>query len=480
MASSRNNNLTHNCFWFRRGCAGRTEGIVAVAGTMMLALLVVAATIFGAPPSFASPSETIQRLLPSVVRITVHTLTGNAEDPAGESYGSGFIVDPNGYIVTNQHVVEGAYEIIVTLSDGMLRHAKLVGTGGDVDIALLKIETHHILEPVVLADSNETKIGEEVFAIGNPYGIGITVTRGIISAINRDLNRSAFDAYLQTDAAINRGNSGGPLINGAGQVIGISTAYYRGAIEKGGSIGLGFAIPSAVARTMIDLIRQYGYPKVGWIGVDGQTLTADMASALGLDHKTGAILASIRKDGPSIGLLQPDDIILEVEGEKLLDMRMLQRAAIRSIGLPIRLKVLRRNIERQVIVTPTERPASRANPSASSLDPKSVNGEKFGLSLLPLDENRRARLNLPSDAVGVYIGNVAAISAASEAGLVAGDIIESVQLGAVRTGAEVTDALAVLKNKGRDFALLRVRSRDQTRFVTLHLIWQGPEHDPNN
>lgn len=478
MASIKKTTSPHNvCSWCRP-IAERSIG--ARVRAILFALVATTTLLPGAAHAGPSASEMIERMLPSVVRITVHALTSSAEGGAEESFGSGFVVDPKGYILTNQHVVDRAYEIIITLNDGTIHHAKLVGTADDVDLALLKIESHHPLKAANFADSNETKIGEEVFAIGNPFGIGTTVTRGIVSAINRDLSRSTFDSYIQTDAAINRGNSGGPLVNGNGEVVGISTAYYRGTAEKGGSIGLGFAIPSTVAKTLIDLIRQYGYPRVGWLGVDGQTLTAEMASALGLDHKTGAILISVRADGPSFGALQPEDIILEVEGEKLLDMRMLQRAAVGSIGRPVRLKILRQALERQVVVTPTERPLSRPSNAKALRPAASAKAGTFGLTLSLLDERKRSELNLPGNVTGVYIANVATISAAAEAGLSKGDIIESIQLQTIRTEGDVTAALATLKETGRDFALLRVRSRDKMKFVTLHLIWQGPTHDPNN
>lgn len=422
----------------------------------------------------AGSAEMIQHLLPSVVRITVHQLVDDAKAQDAESFGTGIIVDPAGYIVTNRHVVERAYEVIVTLNDGAIHHAKLIGDGGDVDLALLKIDSHHKLAAVVLANDANVRIADEVFAIGNPYGIGTTVTRGIVSAINRDLNRSPFDSYLQTDAAINRGNSGGPLVNSKGEVIGISTAYYRGPLEKGGSIGLGFAIPSTVAKTIIDLIRQHGYPRVGWFGVDGQTLNSEMASALDLPHASGAIIVSVRHDGPSVDALRPDDIVLEIDGQKLLDMRMFQRAAVGSIGKPVRLKILRERKEQQIIVTPAERPVARVTPAKTSSSDGLGNANPFGLTLAPLDEARRSELSLSKAAPGVNVENVASISASAEAGISKGDVIESVQLRPVYAKGEVVSALAELTKQRRDFALLRIRSGDRVRFVTLHLIWQGP------
>lgn len=443
------------------------------AVSIVFGLAAIAMIAYSTYAAASTQSAMIERLLPSVVRITVHKLQNASEQGLEESYGSGFIVDRTGFIITNQHVVEGAYEIIVTLNDGVLRHAKLVGTGGDIDLALLKIEARSQLQPLVFGDSEALKVADEVFAIGNPYGIGTTVTRGIVSAVNRDLSRSPFDSYIQTDAAINKGNSGGPLVNGKGEVIGVNAAYYRGMVERGGSIGLGFAIPSEVAKAAIDLIRQFGYLKFGWLGVDGQTMTAEMAGALGIDYKTGAIIIAVRNDGPSAGLLEADDIILEVDGKKLLDMRMLQRAAVSALGKAVRLKVLRQNVEQYVVVTATERPFLRASPAPQSTT-ASGDINSFGLALTALTASRRRELAMSDDAAGVSIVSVAPISAAAEAGLSNGEVIESIQFHPMRTEKDVASALSALATKKQDFALIRVRSRDRTRFVVLHLIWEGP------
>lgn len=443
-------------------------------------LSVVAFLVFLADPTCvvaASPAGMIERLLPGVVRITVHKLESGAERADAASFGSGFIIDRTGYVVTNQHVVDGAYEIVVTLNDGTIHHAKLIGTGRDVDLAVLKIEAAQELQPLAFGDSNEARIGDEVFAIGNPYGIGTTVTRGIISAVNRDLNRSMFDSYIQTDAAINRGNSGGPLVSGNGEVVGVNTAYYRGLMEKSGSIGLGFAIPSAVVKSLVDLIRQYGYPKIGWLGVDGQSLTTEMASALGLNQKTGALLISVRGDGPSAGLLEPNDVILSINDTELIDMRMLQRAAAGSLGRPVKLAVLRQDKLHQLIVTPTERPLPQAAITKHSYV-ASVEPGSLGLALSELSDSTRRELNMAANAPGVFVSNTAPISPAAEAGISKNDVIESVQLRPVYSANDVVSKLSAVAARNGNFAVLRIRSRDDVRFVTLHMIWEGPSQAP--
>lgn len=456
------------CFGLK-SCSG-----VALATLLMLVLAPVIAARASSDDSSAQV-RMIESLLPGVVRITTHSLSGDPKIiDERESYGSGFVVDKSGYIVTNAHVINGAYEIIVTLNDGTVRHAKLVGEGGEVDLAVIKIETRLPLQPLRFAEGAEVRIGDEVFAVGNPYGIGTTVTKGIVSALNRDLTRSVFDSYIQTDAAINRGNSGGPLVNRDGEVVGVNTAYYKGPVEKGGFIGLGFAIPSTVVKSVVDLIRRYGYPKVGWFGIDGQTLSPEMGAALGLDHVTGAILVTVKNGGPSAGILEPDDIVLEIDGENVVDMRMLQRAAVSDLGRPIHLKILRKRKELNVVVKPWERPVEFSARPLTSSTPSDDNGSNFGLALTALTDERRTEFGMASADAGVSVKDVTPISAAAEAGLARGDIIESVQLHPMRSRDDVAGALANLSREKRDFALLRVRSRNQTRYLTLHLIWEGP------
>lgn len=433
-------------------------------------------SIWVSDASASRHSGTIERLLPSVVQITTHALANAAErtnDQAG--YGSGFIIDPSGYIITNQHVVQDAYQIVVTLWDGSVYHAKLLGSGGDLDIAVLKIDVHHTLQSMTFGDSNALKIGDDVLAIGNPYGVGTTVTKGIISAVNRDLNRSIFDSYIQTDAAINRGNSGGPLVNTSGDVVGVNTAYYKGPAENGGFIGLGFAVPSAVAKAAFDLIRQFGYLRVGWLGVDGQTLAPEMATALGIEHKTGAILVDVKSEGPSVGKLEASDIVTEIDGESLVDVRMLQRIAAVSIDKPLRLKVLRKGEERIVVVSPSVRGDARASRGQDqSSSTSAVNDKLFGLSLDFLTDIERTKRGFSNDVTGVLVTSVASVSAAAEADLAPGDLIESIQLRPVRNPDEVVAVLGALRQEGEKFAVLRVKSGSRIRFVTLHLIWEGP------
>ena len=240
-----------------------------------------------------------------------------------QSLGSGFIIDPEGYVVTNNHVIEGADEITVTLQDNTTLKATLVGHDDRTDLALLKVQSDKPLPAVKFGDSDAARVGDWVLAIGNPFGLGGSVTAGIVSARGRDIQQGPYDDFIQTDAAINKGNSGGPLFNMAGDVIGINTAILS---PSGGSIGLGFAIPSGEARVVVDQLRQYHRARRGWLGVRIQQVTPDIAETLGLHGSDGALVAGVNTGGPADRAhLQNGDVILTFNGQKLHEMRTLPR-----------------------------------------------------------------------------------------------------------------------------------------------------------
>jgi serine protease Do len=246
------------------------------------------------------------------------------------SLGSGFIVDPAGYIVTNNHVIEGADEITVILHDDTRLKAEVLGRDGKTDVAVLKIKTDKKLVPAIWGDSDKARVGDWVLAIGNPFGLGGSVSAGIVSARQRDIHSGPYDDYLQTDAAINRGNSGGPMFNVQGEVIGINTAIYS---PSGGSIGIGFAIPSNIAREVAnELISDPGHVvHRGWLGVRIQAVTDEVAETLGLDKARGALVTSVNENGPAqTGGIQPGDVILSFDGKPVVDMRHLPRLVASS------------------------------------------------------------------------------------------------------------------------------------------------------
>ncbi|MDP9095392.1 MAG: Do family serine endopeptidase, partial [Pseudomonadota bacterium] len=239
------------------------------------------------------------------------------------SLGSGFIIDKSGYIVTNNHVIDGADEISVTLTDNTTLKAKLVGKDDRVDLALLKVETDHPLTAVSFGDSDTSRVGDWVLAIGNPFGLGGSVTAGIVSARGRDIRQGPYDDFIQTDAAINRGNSGGPLFNMNGEVIGINTAIYS---PSGGSVGIGFSVPANLAKPVIMQLREYGHARRGWLGVRIQQVTPDIAEAIGLKDVQGAMVAGMNDGGPADKAgIHNGDVILKFNGQDVKEMRTLPR-----------------------------------------------------------------------------------------------------------------------------------------------------------
>jgi serine protease Do len=316
----------------------------------------------GAPESFADLSA---QLLPTVVNIsTSQTLKANARNPMLQappgspleelfknfsgpsqprhvtSLGSGFIIDPSGLVVTNNHVIDDADQITVTLNDGTSLPAKVVGRDDKTDLALLKIGARRPLPAAHFGDSDRARIGDWVIAIGNPFGLGSTVTAGIVSARNRNINSGPYDEFLQTDAPINRGNSGGPLFDMGGNVVGINSAIYS---PSGGSVGIGFAIPSNLARDIIAQLRQFGQVRRGWVGVNIRQVTPDLIGGLGLPAPTGALVGQVTPNGPAARAgIRTGDVILAFDGKRIPDPGTLSRlAAAAPIGKTVNVEVLR-------------------------------------------------------------------------------------------------------------------------------------------
>lgn len=450
-------------------------------------LAAVTITTVGAFNYFRQPklerAGAIESLLPSVVRITTHSMVKD-EAPAAkpgdmkvqESFGSGFIVDKTGYIVTNRHVVKGAYEIMVRLNDGAPVRAKLIGHGGDIDIALLKIDTTKKLSPVKFGASETLALGDDIIVIGNPFGLGTTVTAGVLSAMNRDLGFSMFDSFLQTDAPINHGNSGGPIFDMKGRVIGVSTAYYTGGNAKGGSIGLGFAIPAEQAQEIVSLLRTYGYLKVGWLGVDGATLTPEMVNALGLKVPSGAVVADVEKGSPADGVLQTGDIIIEVDGAALDDMRMLRREAAASLGKRQKLKFLRNGKAETATITPVEWPGAQRLPEAP-IQPMAEGGggvaSALGFASAQITQDMREQFKIDPSQRGVVVTKVEGRSAAADSGLQIGDVVETAQLYPVDVPDDLPKRVDETLKAGRGYIALLVRSQGKPKFVSLPLNWEA-------
>ncbi len=395
-----------------------------------------------------------------------------------QSLGSGFVIDAQeGIVITNNHVIADADEIEVNFSDGSKLDAELIGRDTKTDLAVLKVDaTKKKLKAVKFGDSNAIRIGDWVMAIGNPFGLGGTVTVGIVSARDRDINAGPYDDFIQTDAAINRGNSGGPLFNMDGEVIGINTAIIS---PTGGSIGIGFSIPSELAVGVIAQLREFGETRRGWLGVRIQPVTADIAESLGMATADGALVAGIIKGGPvDNGVIQPGDVIISFDGKKIKEMRDLPRIVADSpVGKDVDVVVVRKGEEQTVKVKLGRLEDGEQLASAGSGDDEAAGDEAplataniLGMTVAELNDESRSQFEIAADVSGVVITEVAENSAAAEKGVSAGEVITEIAQESVATPQDVVDRIEALKEQGRKNALLMLASKTgELRFITLRM-----------
>jgi serine protease Do len=388
--------------------------------------------------------------------------------PRIASLGSGFIIDPSGLVVTNNHVIANAEQITVTLSDDTTLQAEVIGRDAVTDLALLKVEPKAPLPAATWGDSNKTKVGDWVLAIGNPFGLGGTVTSGIISATARDIHSSPYDDFLQTDASINRGNSGGPMFNLAGEVIGINTAIFS---PSGGSIGIGFAIPSAFAKPIIDQLKASGKVERGWIGARIQPVTDEIAEAIGLDKGRGAMIAMVDASSPAAqAKLQPGDVILAYDGKPIDRSRQLPRlVADTPPETAIKLTMWRdgkeQEIELKVAALNTNRPPPAPAEPEKPKPPPSV--DALGLKLTKITPELRKQFSLPDVAKGVVVTEVPQNSPGAIQGLRPGDLVIAVGRDAVAGPEDLQQKVAAAKKIGHKRVLVRVEREGTARFVAL-------------
>ncbi|MCG8507631.1 MAG: DegQ family serine endoprotease, partial [Rhodospirillales bacterium] len=451
------------------------------------------------PESFADLAD---QLLPSVVNIsTTQTVQGRSgpefpQLPPGSpfeeffkefferqpqqqqrsrkatSLGSGFIVDASGYVVTNNHVIQDAEEITVVLQDETRLDAELVGRDSKTDLAVLKVESAKPLPAVPWGDSDTMRVGDWVLAIGNPFGLGGTVTAGIISARGRDINTGPYDDFLQTDASINRGNSGGPMFNLDGGVVGINTAIFS---PSGGSIGIGFAIPSAIAKNVVRQLIEHGTVKRGWLGVHIQSVTEEIAETLGLEDAKGALVASVIKDGPAEAAdIEAGDVILEFDGEEVSAMRRLPRiVADTDVGSTVDVLIWRNSETKTVQVTVGELDAGEAQMAA--LTEQSGDGgpekriESLGMTLAVITESHRQKFSLGEETKGLVVTAVEDGGPASEKGIRPGDVIVEVSQEDTTNPVQVADLVESAKKDGRKSVLLLVEGQGRLRFVAVRI-----------
>ncbi len=384
--------------------------------------------------------------------------------------GSGFIIDPAGYIVTNNHVVDGATDVSVTLTDGSKYKAKVIGRDAKTDLALVKIDAGHALPYVAFGDSDTAHEGDWVIAVGNPYGLGGTVTAGIVSAHGRDIHSGPYDDFLQIDAPINPGNSGGPLFNQTGQVVGIDSAIYS---PNGGSVGIGFAIPSNVAKTVVAQLRDHGTVARGWLGVSMQPLTPALAKAAGLSNSNGVMVDSVVDNSPAAhASVQQGDVITGFNGKPVTDARDLAMdvAGVAS-GTRAEMTVWRSGSSHTLSVTIGDEQQQtklssaepKATPAAASLP------HPVGMSLAALTDDARSQLNLDANASGVLVNSVTPGGHADESGIQPGDIIERVNGTRVSSPDQLVGALRDAEQQNRQAVSLLVRRDGQTSYLGLQL-----------
>ena len=401
---------------------------------------------------------------------------GNEQTPRRvNSLGSGFIIDASGLVVTNNHVIADADEINVILNDGTKLKATLVGKDNKSDLALLRVHADQPIKAVKFGDSDKLRLGEWVIAIGNPFSLGGSVTAGIVSARNRDINSGPYDNYIQTDAAINRGNSGGPLFNLNGEVVGVNTAIIS---PSGGSIGIGFAVPSNSAIAVIDQLRQFGETRRGWLGVRIQQVTDDIAESLNISPAHGALVAGVDDKGPAKPAgIEPGDVVVSFDGHDVKEMHDLPRVvADTPVGKVVDVVVIRKGKQEthKVTVGRLQDNEKVAEASAKQEAPpdKSVVQKTLGLELSGLSDELRRKFKIKSAVSGVLVTGVdpSVAMADPDKRLAAGDVIVEVQYQAVTSPADIQKRVDQLKEQGKKIAVLLVSNANgETRFVALNL-----------
>src|SRR5579883_838831 len=390
------------------------------------------------------------------------------------SLGSGFIIDPSGIVVTNNHVIADADEVTVILNDGTRLKAEIMGRDTKVDLALLRVKPEKPLTAVQFGDSDKLRLGEWVIAIGNPFSLGGTVTAGIVSARNRDINSGPYDNYIQTDAAINRGNSGGPLFNLDGEVIGINTAIIS---PSGGSIGIGFSVPSKTAIPIIEQLREYGETRRGWLGVRIQQVTDDIADSLNIKPARGALVAGVDEKGPAKPAgIEAGDVIIKFDGKDIKEMKDLPRiVADTPVGKDVDVVVVRKGKEETRSVKlgrleDGEKLAALTPNKEAAPQEKTIVQKTLGLNLANMSDELRKRYKIKDSIKGVVITGVEANSAAADKRLNAGDVVVEVSQEAVNDTDALQKRVDQLKKEGRKSALLLVANADgELRFVALSL-----------
>jgi serine protease Do len=490
------------------------QNLLGSAAVGLLAFGFVAAPI-ATPPAQAqleqlpSVADLAERLLPSVVEISVQSKSDTAgppmqlpelpdnspfkdffdeflkkqrkgqppeqQDRQVNSMGSGFVVDATGLIVTNNHVVEGAEAIEVHFQDSTILKAELVGRDPKTDLAVIRVKPDKLLPIVAFGDSDVLRIGEWVVAIGNPFGLGGSVSLGIVSARNRDINAGPYDDFIQTDAAINKGNSGGPLFNLKGEVVGINTAIFS---PTGGSVGIGFSVPANTAKGVVDQLIKYGETRRGWFGVKIQSVTDDIAESMAMGKAHGALIADVTKTGPAEKAgIEPGDVVIEFNGKAVNAMRDLPRiVADTEIGKKVPVKIFRKGKELELMaevgrLEDGEKVIAQQD-SNSGTTPAPAVLTVLGMTVSSMTDELRQKYTIDADVKGAVVTEVAADSAAADKRLEPGDVITEAGEKAVTGVADISASIEEAEKAGKNSVLLLVSKggkQTEMRFIALKL-----------
>lgn len=481
-----------NSIALRRDQALWVMRLTALALFSVLFLMVQSVHAQSRPSSFADLAEDVAA---SVVNITTTTLVEEGTGPGfnvpegspfeeffrdfndrrgdggprprrSQALGSGFVISEDGFVVTNNHVIAEADEIVVEFTSGKRLTAEVIGADAETDIAVLKVEPDEPLPFVRFGDSDTARVGDWVLAVGNPLGQGFSVSAGIVSQRNRELS-GAYDDFIQTDAAINRGNSGGPLFNMDGEVIGVNTAILS---PTGGSIGIGFSMASNVVTRVVDQLREFGETRRGWLGVVIQDVTSDIAESIGLTPVRGALISEVPPGPAAEAGIVAGDVILSFDGQEVDDTRgLVQAVGNAEVGKVVRVMIFRDGATQTLAVTLGRR--ETANRTAMEPTPQGdiapAEAERFGMTLWALDDERRAELGLEPDVAGLFVAEIDEASEAFEKGLRPGDLITDVAQEPVASIADFDARVALAESEGRRSILLLLRRDGAPRFIAL-------------
>jgi serine protease Do len=456
----------------------------------MLRMIFVAFALFVAGACFQQPvfarsmesgdAVVARKATPAVVNIS----TGKVKAPEKptdsarrvKTYGSGFVIDPSGIIVTNKHVIDGALDVKVVFSNGDRVSARLIAAAAMLDLALLKVDVGHPLPTLEWGNSDTLQVGDPVLTIGNQLNVGLSVAAGIVSGLNRDLQDSAFDSYIQTDAAINHGNSGGPLVDGEGKVVGVDTALFNPE-ENGGFIGIGFAIPSDTARYVTKILLDPQHPMPGWLGVTFQDMTEELTHALGFKPRVpvnGAIISAVDPSGPGAQIgLRPGDVLETINGEAWPDARAFMRAIVMTrVGQKAVLTIWRDGAEKEITATVAEWPNLMPNGgmmSGKMADMMIASAPDPGVRLAAITDADRKKYSLDPKLAGVLVASVQKDCEARDLGIVAGDVLTAVQGVPVTSPEDVRRAVQDAHAQHRSYLAILVQSKTSARWLSLSI-----------